>query len=162
MDMLTIAEASNLTGLTRKALRRRIERGVINSTLDRRGLRRIPRGELERLDLVPTTTVPMGQGHPEVAQPAPAAPMTAAIDLSPLLARLEALIAENATLRQLEARTGSLEREVTAEREARERAENALFETRARLQELQAARSARRWWRRRRIDTPPSQQPGQV
>ena len=49
---LTISEAAELTGLTRKAIARRIERGSIRS-LVRGGRRLIPRAELVRAGLLP-------------------------------------------------------------------------------------------------------------
>jgi excisionase family DNA binding protein len=49
---LTIAEAAELTGLSRKAIARRVERGSIRSVL-RSGKRLIPRSELIRVGLLP-------------------------------------------------------------------------------------------------------------
>jgi excisionase family DNA binding protein len=49
---LTIAEAAELTGLSRKAMARRVERGSIRSVL-RSGRRLIPRSELVRVGLLP-------------------------------------------------------------------------------------------------------------
>jgi excisionase family DNA binding protein len=49
----TISEAAELTGLTRKAIARRVERGSIHS-LVRNGRRRIPRSELLRAGLLVT------------------------------------------------------------------------------------------------------------
>lgn len=142
MRTLTVAEASAATGLSPKALRRRIERRTLDSVLDpATGLRRIPLAALERHGLLQGApqTAPVGQGQPR-GTPA------GSLDLSPLLERLEALAAENGALRQLEQRAGSLERQMLAEREARERAEAALFEARARLVVVEAPR--RRFWRR--------------
>lgn len=49
---LTITEAAELTGLTRKAMARRVERGSVRSVL-RSGRRLIPRSELVRAGLLP-------------------------------------------------------------------------------------------------------------
>src|SRR5215217_7782553 len=49
---LTISEAAELTGLSRKAMARRVERGSVRSVL-RSGRRLIPRSELVRVGLVP-------------------------------------------------------------------------------------------------------------
>jgi excisionase family DNA binding protein len=49
---LTITEAAELTGLSRKAIARRVERGSIRSVL-RSGKRSIPRSELIRVGLLP-------------------------------------------------------------------------------------------------------------
>jgi hypothetical protein len=49
---LTIAEAAELTGLSRKAMARRVERGSVRSVL-RSGRRLIPRSELIRVGLLP-------------------------------------------------------------------------------------------------------------
>ena len=49
---LTITEAAELTGLSRKAIARRVERGSIRSVL-RSGRRSIPRSELARVGLLP-------------------------------------------------------------------------------------------------------------
>jgi excisionase family DNA binding protein len=47
----TISEAADLTGLSRKAIARRVERGSLRSVV-RSGRRRIPRSELERAGLL--------------------------------------------------------------------------------------------------------------
>ena len=52
MRTYTISEAAELTGLSRKAISRRIERGSLRS-LVRNGRRRIPRSELVRAGLLP-------------------------------------------------------------------------------------------------------------
>ena len=51
METLTFAQAAEVTGLSKKALRNRVYRGQIRAVL-KDGLRRIPRSELERLELV--------------------------------------------------------------------------------------------------------------
>jgi excisionase family DNA binding protein len=49
---LTISEAASATGLSRKALTRRVERGSLRAVKDERGRRVVPRGELERAELL--------------------------------------------------------------------------------------------------------------
>jgi excisionase family DNA binding protein len=51
MRTFTIAETAELTGLSRKAIARRVERGSLRSVV-RNGRRRIPRSELERAGLL--------------------------------------------------------------------------------------------------------------
>lgn len=149
---LTLMEASQQTGVSAKALRRWTDRGTLRSSLDQSGRRRIQISELERVGLSGPDSSPSGgsTGHASDTG-SPGDPRPSRLDLSPLLDRLEALAAENGKLRFLEARAGSLERELHAERSARERAEAALFETRARLQVLEPSVARRRpWWRRSR------------
>lgn len=50
MNTFTIAEAAELTGLTKKALRHRVDRGQIRAEKEG-NVRRIPRSELERVGL---------------------------------------------------------------------------------------------------------------
>lgn len=50
--LLTISQAASLTGLSRKALARRIERGTLRSVKDAEGRHVVPRGELERAQLI--------------------------------------------------------------------------------------------------------------
>src|SRR5215216_8190099 len=58
---VTIAEAADLAGLSRKAMARRVERGSIRSVL-RSGRRLIPRSELARVGLLPSE----GNGEAEM------------------------------------------------------------------------------------------------
>jgi excisionase family DNA binding protein len=62
--LLTISEAASATGLSRKALTRRIERGSLRSVKDERGRRVVPRGELERADLLNLDGTPGDEGSP--------------------------------------------------------------------------------------------------
>ncbi len=75
MRTYTISEAAEVTGLSRKAISRRIERGSLRS-LVRNGRRRIPRSELVRAGILPEDA----EGAPELdpralllPRPAPAA-----------------------------------------------------------------------------------------
>jgi excisionase family DNA binding protein len=62
--LLTISEAATLTGLSRKALTRRVERGSLRAVKDERGRRVIPRGELERVELLNPDGSPGDEGSP--------------------------------------------------------------------------------------------------
>jgi hypothetical protein len=114
----TIAEAAELTGLSRKAIARRLERGSLRS-LVRNGRRLVPRSELVRAGLVsedgaapePAVTPPApvagaGEGSPEI--------MLAAL-MRELLDRLERQGNEIASYRAITAQAESLhlEREVS-------------------------------------------------
>jgi hypothetical protein len=57
--LLTLTEAASATGMSRKAIERRVDRGTLRAVHDDRGRRVIPRGELERADL-------LGEGAPAV------------------------------------------------------------------------------------------------
>jgi excisionase family DNA binding protein len=62
--LLTISEAASATGLSRKALTRRIERGSLRAVKDERGRRVVPRGELERAELLNPDGSPGVEGSP--------------------------------------------------------------------------------------------------
>lgn len=128
--LLSLDEAAELCGTTRKALARRADRGTLETVL-RGGRRFVPRGELERVGLLRTP------GGPAAGS---AAPQTLEPGLEKALERLEALAAENGRLRLLEA-------EVGAEREARERLELELFELRSWREQLKTSS----WLQRRRL-----------
>ena len=115
----TIAEAAELTGLSRKAIARRIERGSLRS-LVRNGRRLVPRSELVRAGLVPEE----GAAAPEPASTWQAPVPNAGAEGSPevmlaslmreLLDRLERQNTELASYRAITAQAESLhlEREV--------------------------------------------------
>lgn len=163
MEMLTIAEAAEVTGLTKKALRNRVDRGQVRSVL-RDGMRHIPRSELERAGL-------MGQRDEAAAEATEAgkigierqgaSSLEAVIDS--LHDRLEQQAAELGRLRLLTEQADSLKAAaLETERRAREaleaeyhaaRAQAGAFEAelrdaRARIADLEsAARPApKRWW----------------
>jgi excisionase family DNA binding protein len=140
---VTLAEAAELTGLTRKALQRRIDRGSLRSVLSG-GRRRIPVSELHRANLAPAAADPdsppegllgvaTGEGRPA----APARVSAADLEVRELLDRLERQAAELGELRVLTRGGGPLEAQVEAERRGREAAEAALHEARARIRELE-------------------------
>ena len=103
MHSYTLREAAELCDTTVKALRNRADRGSLQTVLVD-GERRVPHAELERAGLLPGA------------------------ELRDLRRRVELLSDELATSRQL---VVSTERAAEAEREARERAEAALFEREA-------------------------------
>jgi excisionase family DNA binding protein len=133
---LTINEAAELTGLSRKAIARRIERGSLRS-LVRAGRRLIPRAELVRAGLIP------GEGEvrePDfepaelldprsrsVVQPLPSDESVLAALLRELVDRLERQAGEIAHYRALTVRAESL------------RLEGEMSELSARLSRLEGA-----------------------
>lgn len=126
---LTVRDAAILTGLTEKALRRRIERGVLPSVLGHDGRRRVPTSALRSAGLIPQDGAPTG--------PIPPAGAPSGEAFSELLGRLETLAAENGRLRALTDGHERRERELEAE----------LHKARARVLELEARVSRRRWFR---------------
>ena len=69
----TITEAADLTGLSRKAIARRVERGSLRSVV-RNGRRRVPRSELVRAGLLEAGAQPPRDDdpiHPFLPRPAP-------------------------------------------------------------------------------------------
>jgi excisionase family DNA binding protein len=140
---VTISEAAALTGLSKTAVRRRVERGSLPAVV-RDGVRRIPLSELERQGLLSASDAAPRPPNDEPPQAAPAPGHPA---WGELLDRLVAQERELAEHRRLAAQAESLGAQVEVERRAREAAEAALHETRARLQALEA-RLARRAGRR--------------
>jgi chromosome segregation ATPase len=164
MEMFTIAEAAEATGLTKKALRNRVDRGQVRSVL-REGMRHIPRSELERAGLL------LG-GHDEAGAEAAEAVETAngGQDASSLEAvidnlhdRLEKQAAELGRLRLLTEQADSLkaaaleteqrahealEAEYHAARAQAGAFEAELHDARARIAVLESAArpASRRWW----------------
>jgi hypothetical protein len=128
MQTVTIAEAAQHSGMTAKAIARRIERGTLHAVI-RDGKRRLPVSELEKLPRGTTETTPKGKGNHGAAP----------VDLSPLIARIETLAAENMRLRVLQEQNGTVEEQLRRE----------LVESRGRITELEATTSRRRWFSRR-------------
>lgn len=144
MELLTIAQAAERVGVTRKAMARRVERGTVPSKLDpATGLR-----------VIPAQALP---GNPEEGASAPESgargagePHAVPADLTAVLGRLEQLAAENGRLRALTEVAESTEQALRDE----------LHRTRAELQTAAARVAAleaiehtshtprRRWWRR--------------
>jgi hypothetical protein len=124
--------------MSQKALARRAERGSLR-VLVKNGKRHVPTSELMRSGLLDH------EGNPKASNEGNQTPRGNHEGFAVLLERLEKLVAENAALRQIEAQTGTLEKELAVERESRERAEAALFEARAKLIEREARRP---WWKR--------------
>jgi hypothetical protein len=107
----SLREAAELCDVSLTTMRRRADRGTIQTTLTD-GERRVPLGELERAGLLPDA------------------------ELKDLRRRVDQLTNELATSRQL---VVSTERAAEAEREARERAEAALYEREAAARQAQQA-----------------------
>ncbi len=139
MESYTFAQAEQLTGTSRKALRNRVYRGQLESVL-RGGVRRIPRSELERAGLLngDGETGEVGEVAREASHETPM--------MGELLDRLEAQAAKLGELR-------ALTREADSLRADRERLEASLYESHAKVTELEArlaeAQRPRRWWHRR-------------
>jgi excisionase family DNA binding protein len=125
METLTIAQAAKRTGISPKAIARRIERGTLQAVVTD-GKRRLPITELEKLPRGTTETAE-GTGNHGAAPP----------DITPLIQRLEHLAAENMQLRLLTKQTENGEQELR----------NELHQARARIKELESARRGR-WFRR--------------
>jgi excisionase family DNA binding protein len=138
MRTYTISEAAELTGLSRKAISRRIERGSLRS-LVRNGRRRIPRSELVRAGLL----LEDAEGAPELdpralllPRPAPAADLeeTGRAEellvalVRELLDRVERQASEVAQMRALTVQAESL------------RLTNELTDLRVRMAELERER----------------------
>ncbi len=135
METLTITEAAEATGLSKKALRNRVDRGQIRAVL-REGVRRIPRSELERIGL--TVSLPREAGEEAGAlQNAAESHPTEAVAWKEALERLERQAAELAELRLItrQAETLREERDRLEATVHQERAERRAAE--ARLQELE-------------------------
>ncbi|MDQ3971073.1 MAG: helix-turn-helix domain-containing protein [Thermoproteota archaeon] len=155
METLTIAEAAEATGLTKKAIRNRVDRGQLRAVL-RDGVRRIPRSELDRAGL-DADSLEAGDGA-DIRQGAASRQPKETSAWAELLDRLERQAGELAELRVLT-------REAESLREDRERLEGAFHEARARASELEAKLdverqatakqleqvASARWWERRRL-----------
>jgi excisionase family DNA binding protein len=149
MRTYTVSEAAELTGLSRKALARRIERGSLRCVV-RDGRRRIPLAELVRAGLVedeehadeefdPTFLLP-GRARPPADLPVPYdASQTLAAVVRELFDRFERQAVELANFRALTAQAESLR--VTSEI-ADLRARLAQLETQRRPMELAPGRPA--------------------
>jgi excisionase family DNA binding protein len=137
MRTFTIAEAAELSGLSRKAIARRVERGSLRSVV-RNGRRRIPRSELERAGLLAEgdeDTPNLDPGALLLPRPAPGGLEAAARQddvlatlVRELLDRLERQSGEMAQLRALTVEAESL------------RLTNELTELRGRIAELEGER----------------------
>lgn len=155
-ELLTVAETADRLGITVKAVEKRIERGTIQS-LRKDGRRVVPVSEVARVEeLSLSAKGPTSQGFPREGTGFPGG------DLSGVLARLEALAAENGRFKALHevSEQRAQEAEQRAEIERR-RVEEQLFEANAKIQQLEAqlaersvavldepSTGAKRWWRR--------------
>jgi excisionase family DNA binding protein len=129
----TIAEAAEATGLTEKAIRSRVDRGSIRAATQG-GVRRIPAAELIRAGLLDAS----GETAPRVIQgqlPRRGSPAVV-VDVNALVARIETLTTEVAEHRLL---ASQAENAAKAEASAREVAEAALHEMRARAEDAERA-----------------------
>jgi excisionase family DNA binding protein len=129
METLTITEAAEATGVSKKALRNRVDRGQLRAVL-RDGMRRIPRSELERIGLIVKLPHEAGDGA-GVFQNATESPSTEAAAWREALERLERQAAELAELRLLTRQAETL-------REERDRLETTMHQERAERQAAEA------------------------
>jgi hypothetical protein len=133
MDTVTIAQAAAQTGMSAKAIARRVERGTL-AAIVKDGKRRIPVTELDKLPRgtteTATETATAGEGNHRGTT----------VDVAQILSRLETLAGENMKLRLLAEQNSSLEENLKRE----------LIEARARIAQLEA-RNPRRFWRSRRL-----------
>lgn len=129
METLTITEAAEATGVSKKALRNRVDRGQIRAVL-RDGMRRIPRSELERVGLV--VQFP-GEAKDEAAErrESGGSQSSEAGAWKEALERLERQAAELAELRMITRQAESL-------REERDRLEATVHQERAERQAAEA------------------------
>lgn len=153
---LTIREAAATTGLTRTAIRGRVERGSLRSVVGRDGKRRIPRSELERAGLIDHV-----RGHDGDTGVAGVGGTTLDVaSMDAFVALLESLQAQSVALTE---RAVAAETRLQLEQRAASSIEDALHEARAELAaereraealrvELAAAQARRRWFRRRGRD----------
>jgi excisionase family DNA binding protein len=130
---LTITEAAELTGLSRKAIARRVERGSIRSVL-RSGKRSIPRSELLRVGLLPPEGYKRVDQLTEAALTQPGAGPDTGVGEQSLL---EALVRE--LLDRVQRQAGELAqyRALTAEAESL-RLEREVADLRLRLRALES------------------------
>jgi len=139
METLTITEAAEATGLSKKALRNRVDRGQIRAVL-RDGVRHIPRSELERAGLNVRLPHEVGLPHEVAGGASVSLEASETVAWKEALERLERQAAELAELRLITRQAENL-------REERDRLEAAVHEERAerlaaetRLQDLEQAR----------------------
>lgn len=135
---MTIREAAEATGLTQKAIKRRVERGSLRSVL-RDGRRLIPASEIERAGLAGDVVhAPQGPGSNGATPPG----------LAELVAIIERQATELAEAKLLTRQAESLSVVAEQERQRANELEAQLHELRAKLAQAEAQRP---WWRRRTV-----------
>ena len=131
METYTISEAAELTGLTDKSVRNRVDRGQLR-VVKRDGLRRIPRSELKRAGLI--------RSEPEApngVEPA-SEPLGSPALVSQLLDRLERQASQLGELRALTSQAESLQDQRARLEAALENAHADARRAHARVAELEA------------------------
>jgi excisionase family DNA binding protein len=135
---LTISEAAELTGLSRKAMARRVERGSIRSVL-RSGRRLIPRSELIRVGLLP----PEGyKGVDRLADSVLSRSVAVSEEIGGEQSLLEVLVRELLDRVQRQAGELAQQRALTAEAESL-RLEREMADLRVRLSALESVGTQR-------------------
>ena len=130
METYTISEAAELTGLTEKSVRNRVDRGQLR-VVKREGLRRIPRSELKRAGLI-------REEDPAEGQRAEGGGTKEAAVVGELLDRLERQANQLGELRALTRQAESLRQEHDELAAALENAREEARQARMRVVELEA------------------------
>lgn len=143
---LTIRQASEESGLSAKAIARRVERGTLQAVL-RDGVRRIPRSELVDAGLVGVEGGGETVGGLGAIQPQGT---TEGVVLVDLLDRLERQASELGEMRALQ-KANAVVTEQDRDRAGQLEAEN--HELRAKMSVLEQQAAGRRWFRRRQPAT---------
>lgn len=135
---LTLAEAALATGLSAKALQRRIDRGSLQSVLQD-GRRLIPSSELLRLGLLTLDDPGAGQERVRTGEAPAAGPRVSdAVSLLDLVDRIERQALEIGELRALTRETESTRLRLQQEADRADRLTAELMEARARILALEA------------------------
>lgn len=131
---MSVAEAAALTGLSKIALQRRIDRGTIRAVV-RDGRRRVPVSELRRAGLIDDAGAPLhrtGAG-PSTASTVSTPPGAVTVDTPAVALLIEKVEQQAGQLAEHRLLTAQAESLASTERTAREAAEAALHEVRAEL-----------------------------
>ena len=131
METYTISEAAELTGLTDKSVRNRVDRGQLR-VVKRDGLRRIPRSELKRAGLI-RAEAESSKG----VEPAPE-PLGSPALVGQLLDRLERQASQLGELRALTSQAESLQDQRARLEAALENAREDARRAHVRVAELEA------------------------
>jgi len=162
---LTIAEAAEATGISKKGIRNRVDRQTLDHVL-RDGLRRIPMSSLIRAGLLgvdgeAAAGVDNGVENRQVPHRGGSQGGTLSIDVGELIDRLERQAGELGEMRALQRANDTVTQQ---ERDRADRLQEELLEAKANLtgtearistleERLEAQQAPRRWFRRRQPAT---------
>lgn len=137
METYTVRSVSAVTGLTEKAVRRRLEKGQLRAVRGRDGRVRLAHGELVRAGLLPLDGGVGGNAPPS-------APETGVEAVRELVAMIERQATELGRLRAIAVRSEQDQAEVV-------RLQGEVFRLRAEVETLRQVREGRTWrmWGRR-------------